>query len=117
VPLEKSSPEGAAEMKPVRLLNWIVLLAVASLVVVWSIGYRQPEKGIEWPFYASMVCLGVVVVGVCARLVSDGKFGGRYSAVTSRQDNPVPFWTAISLFSIIGVVLIIAGAFELMNDR
>jgi len=104
-------------MKAVRLLNWILVLAFASLAVIWSIGYRQPEKGIGWPFYASMVCLGVVVVAVCATLVSAGKFGGRYSPVTSRQDNPVPFWTAISLFSIIGAVLIIAGAFELITDR
>ena len=104
-------------MKAVRLLNWILFLAFASLVVVWSLGYQKPEKGIEWPFYASMVCLGVVVLAVCARMIFEGKFGGgRYGAVTSRQDNPVSFWAAISLFSIIGAVLIIAGAFELMTE-
>jgi hypothetical protein len=116
--LEKPSPEGTAEMKSARLLNWIIYLAFAAGAVAWSVGFYRQHIGQHsaGPIGVLFVCWGVVAYALCTRAILNNEIRSR-RVVLTRQQNPGGFWIFTGVWLIAGSCGIVFGIIQLVTHR
>jgi hypothetical protein len=104
-------------MKPVRLLNVILVVAFALCAVAWFVGFfrQHADMKIDWPIAAAMLCWGVVATTMSAKAMMRGKFPTRSGGFISRERDPAEFWTGVGIFSVVGMFMAIIGACKLIS--
>jgi len=114
------SPEGAAEMKYVRLFKAIQVIAFISAAVVWTIGALRQHSGRRgihgWPWHAFILCWGIALLSIVAGMMAEGKIKMRHRDPLDRQSDPVKFWILTGIFSVAGTAALIVGAVKLITD-